>query len=130
MTMNKVWGAFWTRYRILLSHSTQVRFLLMLPLRLKNIVLSATSCLQSGYYFPYDTRVEPKPPSPRHAIHAATATAGAGRMSSEATFVSSTNIRCAAYEKSGGSRMGPHGGSSSSTPPRGAKQSRVNAAKS
>lgn len=59
-----------------------------------------------------------------------TAAAGAGRMSSEATFVSSTNIRCAAYEKSGGSRMGPRGGSSSSTPPRGAKQSRVNAAKS
>ena len=64
----------------------------------------------------------------RSAIHAATVGVGTGRMSSDATLVSMTSIR-AAQEKSGGSRIGPRGGSSSSTPPRDAKHSRVNVAR-
>ena len=48
------------------------------------------------------------------AIHAATLGVGTGRISSDATLVSMTSMR-AAQEKPGGSRIGPRGGTSSST---------------
>ena len=65
----------------------------------------------------------------RSAIHAATLGVGAGRMRSDATLVSITSMPVV-QENSGGSRIGPRrAGSSSSTPPSGAKHSLVNAAR-
>lgn len=61
--------------------------------------------------------VKKRLPPGRPATQATTAGFGVGRISSETTLVSRTNIRIATQSNAGGSRIGARGVISSSTPP-------------